>query len=232
MNRRGVEAAAPSYIWWGSSSLSGRGATTPGADAEALARDMEAAIDSCRREAEILAKAYYAMMFPPAAAGGGNKAKEAVKKPSSPVGAKKGTPKGKEVEVYVEEDTGPKPIRPIRYPARIPLKLEDMIKWMDGILEGLRDQLNSHVAAGVKGLRTQAIRAYRLVERTPASALALLAYHELKAVGVRHRSLLKKYDGQRSDLLQQVEVVRSSLHPRMTNPSWCVTLNVSSPLPS
>lgn len=196
-----------------------------GSEAEALARDMEAAIDSCRKEAEILAKAYYTMMFPPPpAAGGGKGAKDAPKKPSSPVGAKKGAAKAKEPEPLTEEDTGVvKPIRPIRYPSRIPLKLEEMINWMDGILEGLRDQLNSHVAAGVKELRTQVIRAYRLVERTPASALALLTRHELKAVGVRHRSLLKKYDEQRSDILQQVEAVRSALHPRMTNPSWWVS---------
>ena len=193
--------------------------STPGSDAEALARDMEAAIDTCRREAEILAKAYYSTMFPAAPPGGKSAPKDAKKPSSPPAGGKKGV-KSKEVEAAAEESSGPKPIRPIRYPSRIPLALDDMLKWMDGILEGLREQLNAHVAAGVKELRTQVIRAYRLVERTPPSALALLAQHELKAVAVRHRLLLKKYDGQRAELLQQVEVVRSGLHPRMTNPSW------------
>lgn len=53
------------------------------------------------------------------------------------------------------EDEGPQPVRPIRYPGRIPRSLEALLRNTDGVLEGLRGQLKEHVASGLKELRTQ-----------------------------------------------------------------------------
>lgn len=45
--------------------------------------------------------------------------------------------------------------RPIRYPARIPAAVEELLRGTDAVLEGLRQQTLSYVTEAVKELRTQ-----------------------------------------------------------------------------
>ncbi|KAG1660824.1 hypothetical protein FOA52_010249 [Chlamydomonas sp. UWO 241] len=159
---------------------------------EPLAKDIEAVIDASLAEVGEVARAYYAMLYK-----GGK-----MKPPSA---------KGKKSE-------GPVPDRAIRYPARIPSSVDQLLGKTDKELVDLRERLRAHVSSGVKELRTQVIRAYRLVERTPAVALAQLLSHELHATEARRRSTVRKFMKQHDELLAEVDVVRSGLHPRMINP--------------
>ena len=133
----GAAAAAPP----------GKGA--PPVAAEALAKDIDVVIEACNKEIGVLARAYYAVLFPAGGAGGSGAtaaaaAAAAAKKPGSPPpGAKKGGL------------VPPAPNRPIRYPGRIPGSVDLMLEQTGRVLEGLREQLRAHVAAGVKELRTQ-----------------------------------------------------------------------------
>lgn len=47
------------------------------------------------------------------------------------------------------------PLDPRSYPHRIPKTLEVLLAQTDSVLDGLREQLKDHVAAGVRELRTQ-----------------------------------------------------------------------------
>eukprot|EP00798_Chlamydomonas_sp_ICE-L_P002710 gene2710-12580_t len=91
-----------------------------------IARETEQVIDSCKEGIDTLAQAYYATLYPPEEKGG-KKPKSPPKKPSSPKGRAGSAKTGKGAAPPVE-DEGPKPCRPIRYPARIPHKLEAIPK--------------------------------------------------------------------------------------------------------
>lgn len=68
------------------------------------------------------------------------------------------------------------------------------------------------------------IRAYRLLERLPAVALALLCEHEVAAAAKGHEALVAGAEAQRAALLAAVEAHRGSLHPAMVQPSRCAFL--------
>lgn len=56
------------------------------------------------------------------------------------------------------------------------------------------------------------------MERTPAVALAQLLSHELQASERRRREAVSGFVREHDELLSEVEVVRSGIHPRMINP--------------
>lgn len=88
-----------------------------------LAADIEAVIDACRREIETAAKVYYAALYPDQGKPAGKGAKA---KPTTPKGGKKGTGAAAPSEV-------PQPVRPIRYPNRIPPSLEMLMANTDKV---------------------------------------------------------------------------------------------------
>lgn len=45
--------------------------------------------------------------------------------------------------------------RPIRYPTKIAPTLQELMSGVDGVMSGLRQMLQQHMAAGVKRLRVQ-----------------------------------------------------------------------------
>ena len=103
------------------------------------------------------------------------------------------------------EDDGPQPMRPIRYPGRIPSSLEALLRNTDGVLEGLRRQLKEHVASGLKELRTQVcankggslrgVEVIHLVKGGEAGAAPLGAAEErdcdARCLVEHHRALLR-----------------------------------------
>lgn len=107
---------------------------------------------------------------------GGKGGKPAAVKPPSPKGVK-----GAKGTTGLGEDGLPLPVRPIRYPQRIPPSINTLLTKTDDVLGALREQLRQHVATGVKQLRASVIRAYRAVEHAPSVATAALAAHELQA---------------------------------------------------
>ncbi len=68
------------------------------------------------------------------------------------------------------EPEGPQPVRPIRYPARLPPNIDTLLAKTDDVLNGLREQLKQHVEAGVKQLRSQVSDAQARGERPRGAA--------------------------------------------------------------
>ncbi len=163
-----------------STASTGKGASTPAAEGVvvSLAQDIEQVIDGCKQDTEAAARSYYQLLFPP------ETGKPAGAKPSAAAagkvpGGKPGTP---------PPAASPQPIRPIRYPARLPPSMTTLLAKTDEVLEGLREQLRQHSQASVKQLRAQVIRAYRLVEHAPSVAMTALAMHELQSAKQKHVS--------------------------------------------
>ncbi|KAL6762773.1 hypothetical protein V8C86DRAFT_3130507 [Haematococcus lacustris] len=191
-----------------------------------LAKDIEAVIDACKHDTSVLAQAYYAKLYPTDKDGAKRQqtatkpAPRAVTPPKTrKTSAKPGAAGAVPPTPPASTPSGPQPLRPIRYPARIPANVELLVGQTDAVLEGLRQALRDHVAAGVKELRAQVIRAYRLVEHAPAVAMAALTQHELQAARAAQAAVRAQYRSQHARLVAQVEEQRRALHPTLAQPS-------------
>lgn len=61
-----------------------------------------------------------------------------------------------------------RPLQLARYPTRIPPELQELLSQTEAVLAALREALAGHMLSGTRTLRAQAIRMYRLLERSPA----------------------------------------------------------------
>lgn len=106
----------------------------------------------------------------------------------------------------------------IRYPDKLPPSEKQLMDKVSGTLSVLQEQLQAHLEAAVKELRSQVIRAYQLLEKAPSAALNMLLLADTTKTKAEHEQKRGAFEAEHKQLLDTLLGHRRQLQPSMAQP--------------